>query len=144
MPLAFLVYDTILTFPQEARCIWRRKLTGASLLYFLIRYITLLNMGIRVFGNQPLPSNVQVCTILRYVTIVIEILTVIAIAVFECLRVWAISGKSWWLTTTVLILVIITLAIDIYADSYSFTSILIKSSGPLSGCWQRQEAPIFS
>ncbi|KAJ3504842.1 hypothetical protein NLJ89_g7729 [Agrocybe chaxingu] len=35
-----LIYDHVLTFPRELERIWRQKLTGASLLFLLNRYIT--------------------------------------------------------------------------------------------------------
>ncbi|KAI0072646.1 hypothetical protein K474DRAFT_359540 [Panus rudis PR-1116 ss-1] len=41
--LSILIYDTILTFPQEVRCIWKRRWTGATLLYAIIRYSLLLS-----------------------------------------------------------------------------------------------------
>ena len=36
-----LMYDYIVTFPYEVRLFWRRKATGATLLFFAIRYLTL-------------------------------------------------------------------------------------------------------
>ena len=36
-----LVYDYAITFPYEVRLFWRRKATGASLLFFANRYLTL-------------------------------------------------------------------------------------------------------
>ncbi|KAI0928583.1 hypothetical protein AcV5_006110 [Taiwanofungus camphoratus] len=37
---AFFFYE-IITFGQEVQVIWSRKITGASLLYILTRYVTL-------------------------------------------------------------------------------------------------------
>lgn len=49
--LALIVYDTIATFPQEVKCIWRRKLGAVAVLYTLIRHGTILTMFLRVFNN---------------------------------------------------------------------------------------------
>ncbi|KAI0081451.1 hypothetical protein K474DRAFT_1703886 [Panus rudis PR-1116 ss-1] len=59
LSLAILVYDTLLTFPQEVRCIWQRKWTGATLLYSAIRYTTIVDMAFRVHTIALVPSSVQ-------------------------------------------------------------------------------------
>ncbi|TCD60743.1 hypothetical protein EIP91_009611 [Steccherinum ochraceum] len=41
--LAFLVYDHILTLPGEVKLVWGRKFTGATALFMLIRYTTLVS-----------------------------------------------------------------------------------------------------
>ena len=38
---ALILFDFWLTLPHEVECIWRRKFTGASFLYLLLRYTTL-------------------------------------------------------------------------------------------------------
>ncbi|KAI0081459.1 hypothetical protein K474DRAFT_1671924 [Panus rudis PR-1116 ss-1] len=85
--LTFLVYDTVLTFPQEEY---------------------------RHYNSYSSPAMYR-CKIIYYGGIVSEIISFIAIAVlaFECLRVWAISGRSWWLASVVLILAIFAPAVDI-------------------------------
>ena len=35
------IYDYVLTFAQEVQLIWGRKITGASVLFWLNRYLTL-------------------------------------------------------------------------------------------------------
>ncbi len=40
--LALLYYDFIVTFPDEVKCIWQRKFTGATVLFFFNRYGALL------------------------------------------------------------------------------------------------------
>ncbi|KAI0070361.1 hypothetical protein K474DRAFT_1608851, partial [Panus rudis PR-1116 ss-1] len=87
-----LIYDAILTFPQEIRCIWQRKWSGATLLYVTIRYLTLLDIALEVVVVLVVPSSIQLTE---------------SLAVFESLRVWAISGKSWILATVVLALAIL-------------------------------------
>lgn len=39
---ALCCYDYIITFDAEVRCIWRRKISGASVLFVLNRYATLV------------------------------------------------------------------------------------------------------
>ena len=40
--LAFFLYDSILTLSREAKVFWTRQLSSAKVLYFVIRYSTLL------------------------------------------------------------------------------------------------------
>ncbi|RPD54511.1 hypothetical protein L227DRAFT_657568 [Lentinus tigrinus ALCF2SS1-6] len=40
--MAFIAYEYLLTWDQEVNLFWRRKFTGASVLFFLNRYILLL------------------------------------------------------------------------------------------------------
>lgn len=39
---AFLIYDYVITIGQEVELFWTMQLTGASVLFFANRYITLL------------------------------------------------------------------------------------------------------
>ncbi|KAI0073401.1 hypothetical protein K474DRAFT_1721647 [Panus rudis PR-1116 ss-1] len=116
--LALLVYDTVLTFPQEVRCIWQRKWNGAVLLYAATRYITILDIGIQLLAALVVPTSVQVCFpvtsdihyIMQYGTGVGRLWFC---STFESLRVWAISRKGWILASAVLVLNILAPAIDI-------------------------------
>ncbi len=40
--LALLYYDFVITFPDEVKCIWQRKFSGATILFCINRYGTLL------------------------------------------------------------------------------------------------------
>lgn len=39
---AFLTYEILITFDREVALVWRRKFTGASVLFFLNRYLPIL------------------------------------------------------------------------------------------------------
>ncbi|KAI0078644.1 hypothetical protein K474DRAFT_1706364 [Panus rudis PR-1116 ss-1] len=41
--LALLIYDQLLTLSREIRLIWGRKRTGATIVFLLLRYMTLIN-----------------------------------------------------------------------------------------------------
>ena len=45
---ALLLYDYVLLFADEIRCIWQRKVSVVSLLYALVRYVPLLSQAVRV------------------------------------------------------------------------------------------------
>jgi Family of unknown function (DUF6533) len=50
--VALLVYDTLLTLPQEIEQVWSRKLRAIALLYFVGRYVTI---GILVWELLDIP-----------------------------------------------------------------------------------------
>lgn len=58
--LALIVYDTILTLPQEVRCIWQRKWSGVTFLYATIRYVTMLDFMVQLISLLQTPGNTQV------------------------------------------------------------------------------------
>ncbi len=35
------LYDYLITFPKEATCFWKARPTGATVLFFLTRYLTM-------------------------------------------------------------------------------------------------------
>ncbi|KAK7687274.1 hypothetical protein QCA50_009779 [Cerrena zonata] len=49
-PFALIVYDTILTIPQEIKCIWKRKFSAVTVLYLFIRYGAVLDMLLKILS----------------------------------------------------------------------------------------------
>ena len=49
----FLIYDYVITFGREVEMFWRSKFTGASVLFFANRYVSLLfnTMGLVTLGR---------------------------------------------------------------------------------------------
>ncbi|KAI0079242.1 hypothetical protein K474DRAFT_1673466 [Panus rudis PR-1116 ss-1] len=94
--LVLLIYDTLLTFSQELRCIWKRKWTGATLIYITIRYANMVDFASQVWADATIPKQVELCSFTHYSGLGFNIL------VFESLRVWAISGKNWTLAMLVM------------------------------------------
>ena len=45
------VYDYVLTFVQEVQLIWGRKITGATVLFWLNRYLTLVIVFMNCIGS---------------------------------------------------------------------------------------------
>ncbi|TBU52422.1 hypothetical protein BD310DRAFT_832199, partial [Dichomitus squalens] len=42
--IALFLYDSIITTGEEIRCFWGRRVTGAAILYWLIKYMTMLDL----------------------------------------------------------------------------------------------------
>ncbi|KAJ3556304.1 hypothetical protein NM688_g2100 [Phlebia brevispora] len=45
---ALLLHDYTLTFADEVRCIWRRRLSGVTIIFIILRYAPLLKQGLSV------------------------------------------------------------------------------------------------
>ena len=48
---ALILYDYILTFSQEVRWVWKQKITGASVIFFVNRYFMLVQVALVVTTN---------------------------------------------------------------------------------------------
>ncbi|KIJ38326.1 hypothetical protein M422DRAFT_258977 [Sphaerobolus stellatus SS14] len=59
-PIIAMIYDHSLTFDQEVRRIWRRPLSGASLLFLMVRYLS-LSFGVLglVWFLSPITNTVR-------------------------------------------------------------------------------------
>ncbi|KAK7684396.1 hypothetical protein QCA50_012343 [Cerrena zonata] len=56
--LALVVYDALLSFTQEIRCIWKRKLSVVTVLYLFIRYGTVLDMFLQLLDRDYVPQTI--------------------------------------------------------------------------------------
>lgn len=63
--LALVVYDAILSFPKEVRCIWKRGFGTGPILYLFIRYGTIFNMLLQLLLDFPTSTTVLVSEILN-------------------------------------------------------------------------------
>lgn len=71
--VALLWFDYALTLPGEYRRIWRRKFTGATLIFLLMRYATLIEripfvLEVLVWNSSDRVSSVHLCS-LQYILI---------------------------------------------------------------------------
>ncbi|KAJ8463135.1 hypothetical protein ONZ51_g10449 [Trametes cubensis] len=118
------LYDFLITFDQEVRCIWTRKRTSASILYVIIRYyalfslvllpsmayITDLSGSVRTLhsgcGLAYLTgaNRLRSCTSVTRAQFTAEIVQYVAWAAFPALRVLALSGMEWKLAIPIFVL----------------------------------------
>jgi len=104
-----LIYDHILTFSDEVERIWTRKITGATILFFLNRYLTPLQFIVITAFHDPEWTK-EACD--RFV--VFEgASTVALVAVCELimiLRVYALYGRSTLVAVSLLCLLAVQLS----------------------------------
>ncbi|KAI0642053.1 hypothetical protein C8Q79DRAFT_1013933 [Trametes meyenii] len=106
-----LAYDYIITFNEEIKLFWSRKITGASVLFFIIRYAALLNYTILNPALSAKLSDVRWdhlvrlnCARLTQVQFIFATFQYIPWAAFSALRVLALSGMRWPLALLVFLL----------------------------------------
>ena len=60
-----ILYDTILSFPQEIRYIWRRRFSLVTVSYIIIRYGTLVNTIMNILDAFYVSTSIPVrlCTL---------------------------------------------------------------------------------
>ncbi|KAF9072201.1 hypothetical protein BDP27DRAFT_434773 [Rhodocollybia butyracea] len=51
--LALLIWDALICLSEEKRQVWERKITGASILYFLIRYGGIFEYAVETVDISP-------------------------------------------------------------------------------------------
>ncbi|KAI0642075.1 hypothetical protein C8Q79DRAFT_1013952 [Trametes meyenii] len=117
--LALLAYDYLLTLDQEIKQFWKRKITAASALFFIIRYWTLINYDLvgastwahmsdkinaAIADGSSAPLTIQSCALLIKAQAGITIFQYMPWAAFSALRVLALSGMRWSLAVIVFVL----------------------------------------
>ncbi|KAI0641629.1 hypothetical protein C8Q79DRAFT_919235, partial [Trametes meyenii] len=86
-------YEYLITFEDGFRLIWRGKLTGASVIFLLDRqYIIVVQNAITIASIVPLPNTVRLWPPMY--------------AAFSTLRVYAISGRDWRISSVVCVLML--------------------------------------
>ena len=60
--IALVIYEYLVTFTTEVQLFWVRELTGASILFFINRYLMLLYILAELWGYSPLTGTVSVST----------------------------------------------------------------------------------
>ncbi|EED79436.1 predicted protein [Postia placenta Mad-698-R] len=111
MAMSLFAYDSILSFNLEWRAVWSRKITGATVLYLALRYVTLMNVIMFVVATTVIPCEGYFITTQVYIGTACG--TYIAQAAFASLRVYAIDGRRWTKATVVMMLGLVPVATNI-------------------------------
>ncbi|KAM5541344.1 hypothetical protein V8D89_004898 [Ganoderma adspersum] len=109
---ALVLFEYLITFGAEVQLFWRRKLTGASILFFFNRYTRLLLISILLSESSELTC----------------------FGGFSALRVFALTGGNWFLPPIVFMLSLAPLAVN-FATWYWMTFV----NDPIYGCLRELE-----
>ncbi|KAH9889050.1 hypothetical protein C8Q73DRAFT_668207 [Cubamyces lactineus] len=125
--LAFLSYEYLITFDREVSLFWRRKLTGASVLFSTNRYLPLL---VNIL-NLTISARMSDTSCNDYVKALqtIEILQYMPWAAFSALRTFALSRGSWVLAMLVFLLSAVPIGVN-----FSQYRWLVVYNDPMLGC----------
>ena len=63
--VVLFMYDSVITTGDEIRCFWGKKLTGAAILFWLNKYLTLLYM-VWDLGSGFIDITDEVCIVLSF------------------------------------------------------------------------------
>jgi len=138
---AVLIYDHILTFSDEVERIWKQKMTGASILFLINRYITPIQFIIIIDAFQDPIWTRPTCN--RFV-IFEGASTVALISVCELiliLRVYALYGRS----TPIAVFLLILLAVQISLSSAGLhRGFAVHLPPGITGCILTATSPFFA
>jgi len=128
-------YDITLTFSREVECIWKRKFSVGSLLFFVSRYCSLGRTIMELLVSIYVPTSVISCKIMFPFLLTLEILGALSVAIFTSCRIWAICGRRWLPFIVVLLFTVLMPFIDLlYAYTIPKRTVLYpKATTPISG-----------
>ncbi|KAF6765545.1 hypothetical protein DFP72DRAFT_998041 [Ephemerocybe angulata] len=93
--LSFLIYDILLTMPQEVRVMWPIPLSLTKCLFFFIRYFTvILQISVLFVGTPPFTFTTHECYIWNVYQSLASVLIIAAVDYILILRVFAIYPRS--------------------------------------------------
>ncbi|PIL30350.1 hypothetical protein GSI_07535 [Ganoderma sinense ZZ0214-1] len=137
--LALIVYEYLITVGAEVELFWRRKITGASILFLTNRYLVLFyNLSLlRDLWPFTLSLHRQSCGQWANGTRAVEILCYVP---WGALRVFALTNRNWFVALIVFLLSMAPVAVN-FAD-FRWSTISID---PVWGCGQDvAESPALS
>ncbi|KAI0820262.1 hypothetical protein BC628DRAFT_1398083 [Trametes gibbosa] len=106
-----LVYEYIITFDQEVNLFWRRKITGATVLFITTRYLVLISFAI-LSAVTFAWMTVESCTALQRAQYMLSLFLYPLWATFSALRTLALSGMNRVLAAVVFALAMTPFVVD--------------------------------
>ncbi|TBU39416.1 hypothetical protein BD309DRAFT_993785 [Dichomitus squalens] len=128
---AFIVYDYSITFDKEVEMFWQdmysKKLTGATALFLVNRYLVLILRIANLVGFVPMTD--QKCALATRVALAFTLLQYIPWAAFAAMRAYALS-RNKPLSALILVLSMTTTGINMSLFPFGFTGYV----DPIFGC----------
>ncbi|TFK94794.1 hypothetical protein K466DRAFT_454968, partial [Polyporus arcularius HHB13444] len=118
-----LLHETCITLDREVRHVWRRKLSAASCIYLLNRYLVLSLYLV----------NLTICRVLIRASQVLSILPYIVWAAFSGLRVYAIISPGWHISALIVCLSLVPIGTYIVSE-FSRPVYYVLTLGPVPRC----------
>ncbi|KAI1791893.1 hypothetical protein LXA43DRAFT_888617 [Ganoderma leucocontextum] len=147
--VAFILYDYAITFDQEVEMFWKeafakRKLTGATALFLVNRYLVLALRLANLLGFVPMTdkkhvvcSTRKICALATKVALGFTLLQYVPWAVFAGLRAYALSTNKL-VSMFIFVLSMATTSINLSLYRFGFTGHV----DPLFGCTVINPVPL--
>ncbi|KAI0690466.1 hypothetical protein C8T65DRAFT_671606 [Cerioporus squamosus] len=123
----FLVYEYLVTFDQEVRMFWHGRWTGATILFFLTRYIPILAYAAEVM--EFISMSDEVCNQLVKVSNGLLYVQYLTWATFSAMRALALSRK-WYIAVPIFGLSVVGFGVNM--SQYGLG--LFGANDPIFGC----------
>ncbi|KAI0367208.1 hypothetical protein BV20DRAFT_950669 [Pilatotrama ljubarskyi] len=135
---ALFLWDYFVTFDREVQYVWSQKLSAASGLFIVNRYVNLVITILELIEQAPFqtpqpespPTRCSCPSVVRVLQSLLIFATFI-VALFASLRVYAIWSRDWRPALPILLLALITPAANMYLDIIGNP---IPAPHPSSGC----------
>ncbi|EJF57615.1 hypothetical protein DICSQDRAFT_68854, partial [Dichomitus squalens LYAD-421 SS1] len=112
-------YEFLLTLDLEIRLVWHRRLRGATLIFFLNRYITLAKYLFTMLSEHAPTQTVSIsCARLWKITNFLVILAYMVWAAFSTMRVFVLSQSKIYLPVVVLTIFLFPVATETVGLSF--------------------------
>ncbi|KAJ3556303.1 hypothetical protein NM688_g2101 [Phlebia brevispora] len=125
---ALQVYDYLLTFPKEIRCIWARRFTGATAIFLTMRYVPLISAVFTVLQGAYCSNPHASCSTCNVLSRTLAVSTIFPITSLG-------RGKDLTKAILVLMLILIEVCLNAYVDLVPRWA-LPDPSLPIPGCVQ--------
>ncbi|RPD54512.1 hypothetical protein L226DRAFT_515902 [Lentinus tigrinus ALCF2SS1-7] len=125
--LAFVVFEYLITFGEEVNFFWRRKFTGATLLFFFNRYLVLLLYTMNISGSASLSKSDKGCALYGLETFALGVIQYVPWAAFSGLRAYALSSRL--LGAFVFLLSVVPFAVNLVPYHFGSQSALVPPFG---------------
>ncbi|KAI0653343.1 hypothetical protein C8Q70DRAFT_1036878 [Cubamyces menziesii] len=127
---ALLWFDFTLTLTTEYERIWRRKLTGATIVYLGVRHVGVIERIFFVLEVFVWKTSDRTCAGITHTDDTLVFLSYLAISAFTCLRVYGIWGKDW----KPLLIVVPLALVKPFVSLYEAVRYIPVQAGPPFGC----------
>ncbi|RPD60336.1 hypothetical protein L226DRAFT_525611 [Lentinus tigrinus ALCF2SS1-7] len=115
---SLVVYEYMITLGREVELFWRGRLTGAAILFFFNRYLSLVVDVYGLLENMHVPD--KICPNVARSSKALDILQYFPWAVFSALRAFALT-KNWPLATLIFLLSMVPLGVNFAHFAFNST-----------------------
>ncbi|KAJ4465976.1 hypothetical protein C8J55DRAFT_440206 [Lentinula edodes] len=110
------IADHVETLPTEFTSIWKRKITGASILFLVNKYVFLLFIVFGAILDLPGNGTNRQCQVVYILTEACASVSLVATNVIFALRVYAMYNKNGVIITVAIVFIISRFVLDVWVN----------------------------